>query len=244
MTTSEQARADAMADAETLRRVCFGSGSLANDLAVQASSEGTRAGLVATGKVWCGTSAYDYARFAAHAAFRAVPGLRGDLRRVCPGLITGVFLAVLVLAGCGGGSTWTPTEASNPVEDALISDTAKWAGVKSVKVRGEITDEVLDAQKVEGLVGFYDRGVAWYYRPMVAKYVSIEDEPGHETAGNVSAHEVCHAVTGPQHDIPHWDCMASIARPTYPRPTIYDPHGYAGPAFARIPADAQLGGVR
>jgi hypothetical protein len=79
MTTSEQARADAMADAETFMRVLgicypvskdsYGAAYHAQWCAEQALIESSP-----NGRIQC---AYAYAAASARAAFRAVPGLRG-----------------------------------------------------------------------------------------------------------------------------------------------------------------------
>jgi len=137
-----------------------------------------------------------------------------------------------VLSGCG--FKYLPTEASDPIEEELLKKTALFAGVKNLQVHGEITETITDSQKVEGLVGWYDKGVAWYWRPAIMKYVSLSGElcpeaPRCELAVNIAAHEVCHAVSA-QHDPQHWECSASLAKPTYPRPTIL----WTGPAYERL----------
>jgi hypothetical protein len=128
------------------------------------------------------------------------------------------FACSLLLVGCG--FRYEPTGASGAVEEALLSYTAKHAGELSLRVRGEITDTIAENQKKAGQVdptGWYSAGVAWYYRTRVRETVSLEPEPGHETADNVAAHEVCRAVSS-FHDLIHWQCSAKIAVPTYPRP--------------------------
>jgi hypothetical protein len=71
---SEQARADAMADAETLRRVAASMPHIGDQMSwelVEAGNNGASSRFPDT--------AYMTTRFvAARAAFRAVPGLRGD----------------------------------------------------------------------------------------------------------------------------------------------------------------------
>jgi hypothetical protein len=73
MSKSEQARADAMADAETLRR---------SSLKIRAF-DADRESLVST--ISCGRAtsacAYFTGKALAHVAFRAVPGLRGEATR-------------------------------------------------------------------------------------------------------------------------------------------------------------------
>jgi hypothetical protein len=70
MTLSEQARADAMADAETLRNYGWQTGGDLNSLLHRCGSFSR----------WApqGPRFVDAAIYAASAAFRAVPGLRGD----------------------------------------------------------------------------------------------------------------------------------------------------------------------
>jgi hypothetical protein len=70
MTASEQARADALADAETLMLALY-----APDPHGWARSFGFKGGL---GRVYFHGTALENSRAAASAAFRACPGLRGD----------------------------------------------------------------------------------------------------------------------------------------------------------------------
>lgn len=71
MTPSEQARADAMADAETLRLAW-------RDLCGWPKDPCIFEGWLKSGSGWDRQFARATARQSAHAAFRAVPGLRGD----------------------------------------------------------------------------------------------------------------------------------------------------------------------
>ena len=128
------------------------------------------------------------------------------------------FVIAVLLGACG--FAYEPTSATTAVELMLLSETARHAATLGAKVRGEITETISTGQIPcvgPWPTGWYQAGVAWYYRPMVGKYVSIEPEAGHETATNVSAHECCHVVS-PFHDVVHWRCSASIATPTYPYP--------------------------
>lgn len=128
----------------------------------------------------------------------------------------------LLATSCG--FRYEATAPGNPVEEALLSETARAAGAIGVRVRGEITDTISPAQLSPGVpapTAWYSGGVAWFYRPMIAKYVSIDPEPGRETARNVATHEVCHAVSY-HHDLAHWECMNTYAVPTYPRPVAAD----------------------
>lgn len=132
-----------------------------------------------------------------------------------------VVMGVLTAIGCSG-SGYTTVEPSSLVEDMLISETSRHAATLKVNVRGEITDHLPSSQVPkpgQGTPsGWYDGGVAYYYRPML-HVVSIEVEAGKETATNVSAHEVCHAKH-PHHDLQHWLCSDDLATPTYPKPRV------------------------
>lgn len=131
------------------------------------------------------------------------------------GILALVALATL-MTGCGMAS---PTAASDftPVEQALVDDTARWAGQLGVSVRGEITTQRYDTPQGRA-AGWYQGGVAYYDREMVAEYVRLVPTPGCETASNVAAHEVAHAIYS-AHDISHWCCTVHMgAVPTYPAP--------------------------
>ena len=135
-----------------------------------------------------------------------------------------VLIACLALlaSGCGGFS-WPTLAPEADVESVLLAETRRASDALGVKVEGRITDEWSPGQ-VEAAAGgqaalaWYTPGVAWYYRPLVAKHVSIEPEGGKETARNVAAHEVAHAVSI-GHGCAHWRCAyAAGATPTYPNP--------------------------
>ena len=130
----------------------------------------------------------------------------------------------LSLSSCSElGFKYSAVSASDVVEEMLISETRRIASAASKNVRGEITEKISPSQCPPGQeapVAWYLAGVAWYYRPQVKRFVSIDPAPYRETATNVSGHEVCHAVTGPQHDLRHWECMNRYAFPTYPRPGV------------------------
>lgn len=130
---------------------------------------------------------------------------------------------IVLLAGCN--FRYEPTAANSVLEEALLSETARAAGALNVRVHGEITDTISPAQ-IEQVnqaggkgtpTGWYQAGVAWYYRPRIEPTVSIDPTPGKETARNIAGHEVCHAISF-FHDTAHWNCMNSVAAPTYPRP--------------------------
>lgn len=125
---------------------------------------------------------------------------------------------LLVLTECS--FRYEATSPSDPIEEALLSETAWAAGAMGVEVHGEITDTISPAQRVVGQsdpVAWYAAGVAWYYRPQVQRYVSLTPEPYKETAKNIAVHEVCHALHR-NHDLAHWECMNKWASPTYPYP--------------------------
>lgn len=124
---------------------------------------------------------------------------------------------VLLLVGC---FRYEPTVATNVLEEALLSETARAAGAMGVRVHGEITDTISSAQRVAGRpdpTGWYQAGVAWYYRPRIEPTVSIDPAPGKETARNIAAHEVAHAKHR-NHDCAHWCLCNKFAVPTYPSP--------------------------
>lgn len=150
------------------------------------------------------------------------------------GIIAALALVGALVVGCS--FKYQPTGASSEVEGVLLKETARSAGALSVNVHGEITETISKGQQAPGQndpVGWYQAGVAWYYRPQVARYVSLEPEAGHETARNVAGHEVCHAVSF-FHDLKHWECMNGVAAPTYPRPSAGGT--WTGAAFASVPA--------
>jgi len=155
------------------------------------------------------------------------------------------IITFAALLGGGCGFKYEPTAPSDGVEEMLLSETLRIASAASVKVRGEMTETIASGQVVMGQeapTAWYSAGVAWFYRPQVKRFVSIEPEPGHETATNVAGHEVCHAVTGPMHGRRHWQCMSRYAGPTYPEPAS---GVWTGAAYARIGGDhGLLGGVQ
>jgi hypothetical protein len=123
--------------------------------------------------------------------------------------------AAALLTGCAAAY---PTEASDgfsPVEMALVDQTARWAGQLGVRVRGEITNRMHPGLASVNPTAWYEAGVAYYYRPNVERLVRLVPTPGCETAANVAAHEVAHAIYY-AHDISHWCCAIHMgATPTY-----------------------------
>lgn len=138
--------------------------------------------------------------------------------------IIGVFaLIAMCLALTGCGTFAHPTEAEETfttVERALVDQTARFAAELGVSVRGKITSRLhptyVNANAVA--VAWYERGVAYYYRPSVARHVSLVPEPGKETVASIASHEVCHALY-PHHEWQHWECNTKLSgQATYPRP--------------------------
>ena len=129
-------------------------------------------------------------------------------------------LVILLTALCGCGAVAPTVDPATELEMLLIAETSRFAGMMGVQVRGEITDQHYTGIGPSGpweATGWYQAGVAYYNRGMVAKTVSIDVEPYKETASNVACHEVAHALE-PQHDIKHWTLMSRYCVPTYPRP--------------------------
>lgn len=135
-----------------------------------------------------------------------------------------------VSVGCGASSALvSPT---SDVESALVAYTGEFAARLGLKVRGEITDQHYPGS-LEA-VGWYQAGVAYYYRPLVSEQVTLEDgvcpaAPACELASGVAAHEVCHAEQEHRsrpyaHDAFLWCCMKKLGtRPTFPYPVIGEP---------------------
>jgi hypothetical protein len=136
-------------------------------------------------------------------------------------LCAAVYLSVWCLALSACGIKLLTLSSSGEVEAKLISETARFAGMQQVSVRGVITDAQYTGTYPNGdkweATGWYSAGVAYYNRAMVAKTVSIEPEAYKETATNVACHEVCHYLW-PSHNMAHWQCMNKWAQPTYPIP--------------------------
>lgn len=128
---------------------------------------------------------------------------------------------VLALLAVGCGFKYQTSGATSEVEGALLGYTDTFAAKLGARVRGEIATNRAQAQ--DDAAGWYLAGVAYYYRPAVAEYVTLTDgdcpaAPRCELASGVAAHEVCHAKW-PQHDTHHWCCMRNLGvRPTYPPP--------------------------
>jgi len=143
--------------------------------------------------------------------------IRNELIAWTIGLLS-MAAAAALLAGCAAAYPTEPDEAFSAVEMALVDHTARFAGQLGVNVRGEITIKMHPGLASLNPTGWYEAGVAYYYRPNVERYVCLVPTPGGQTASNVAAHEVAHAIYYP-HDISHWCCTKHMgAEPTYPAP--------------------------
>lgn len=130
-----------------------------------------------------------------------------------------ISAAALLLTGCGlANPSAVSASTFTSVEMALVDDTARWAGQLGVKVEGRITTDRYVLPDGAEAAGWYSGGIAYYNRDMAAKWISLVPEPGRETAANVAAHEVAHAIYH-NHDASHWCCTQHMgAGPTYPAP--------------------------
>lgn len=146
--------------------------------------------------------------------------MRRDIREVLVAWIIGLLALTAMCAAFVGCAAPYPTEASETftsVEMALVDNTARFAAQLGVSVRGEITTRQYVTPQGRAL-GWYSAGVAYYDRAMVAQYVRLVPTPGCETASDVAAHEVAHALYH-NHDAQHWCCTRHMgATPTYPAP--------------------------
>ena len=122
-----------------------------------------------------------------------------------------LVIAALLAASCG--NVYNPVSSSGTEQEAwVLAETARIAGVLNVRVHGELTDHVYSPGEGQVAAGWYEGGVAYYYRPWIMKQ-SLE------TLTDVAGHEVCHAVSF-FHDAAHWRCMAQVAHPTYAFPEV------------------------
>lgn len=151
--------------------------------------------------------------------------MRRDTREVLVAWTIGLLsliAAAFLFTSCAAQSPVEASETFTSTEMALVDNTARWAGQRGVKVRGEITTERYTGVDADGksweAAGWYKAGVAYYNRDMVARWVTLVPTPGCETAANVAAHEVAHALYH-AHDAQHWCCTQHMgATPTYPAP--------------------------
>jgi len=151
--------------------------------------------------------------------------VRRDTREVLVAWTIGLLsiaAAAALLTGCTAARPTEASETYTTIEMALVDNTARWAGQLGVKVRGEITTERYTGVDASGVAweatGWYIAGVAYYNREQVARWVRLVPTPGCETAANVAAHEVAHALYH-AHDAQHWCCTQHMgATPTYPAP--------------------------
>lgn len=128
------------------------------------------------------------------------------------GMRRALLAAALLVAACGDPLTATVRSSGTEQEAHVLAETARFAGMLHVQVRGALT-ETIGRPTCEGWIpyGWYKDGVAYFYRPAVQRH-SLDE------VSTWAAHEVCHAKTGKEHDLAHWECVASISTPTYPRP--------------------------
>jgi hypothetical protein len=135
------------------------------------------------------------------------------------------LLAISMLAGCLRSPTGL--ESDSEAEAQVLKDTARFAGALSVRVHGEVTDRRYDIPAGTGgcpkggascyATGWYQSGVAWYYRPGIA---SAWDIGGSALIRDIAAHETCHAIES-GHNPLHVACIRSLgAVPTYDPATI------------------------
>ena len=142
--------------------------------------------------------------------------IRNELIAWTIGLLS-MAAAAALLAGCAAAYPTEPDEEFSAVEMALVDNTARFAGQLGVNVRGEITTKQYVTPEGRA-TGWYLAGVAYYDREMVEQHVRLVPTPGCQTASNVAAHEVAHAIYY-LHDISHWCCTKHMgAEPTYPAP--------------------------
>jgi hypothetical protein len=137
------------------------------------------------------------------------------------GLLALIALA-LVFVGCADAQ-WAPVEPTTVNESIVLAETERFSRLLGVHVTGHVTNSayIIGHQYAAGwYVGQNGKGAvgdAYYYIPtMRTLRPAVTDGP--ESVVNVASHEVCHAVTGPDHNLSHWECMGRFATPTYPRP--------------------------
>lgn len=107
-------------------------------------------------------------------------------------------VGALLFAGCGAG---IPTvEPVDGREAFVIAETARYAGMLGLRVRGKITDRTQWYAPGEAgcpssppigcyAAGYYSAGVAYFYRPWVGRQERA-------ALSQVACHEVCHAAPG------------------------------------------------
>lgn len=128
-------------------------------------------------------------------------------------------MLVIILGGCGLSRDITSPSTGTAEEEHVLAETARFAGALSVKVHGELTDSKYTMPAGIGgcpkdsysgclASGWFDAGVAYYYRPHILTY-----SLGLLT--DVAAHETCHAIER-GHNFLHQTCIRSVgAIPTY-----------------------------
>ncbi len=97
------------------------------------------------------------------------------------------ILALLI--SCGGTTIVAPD--GDPREQHVLDETARFAGILHVNIRGALTDHVYEVRCSDGTMcpaaGWYEGGTAYYWRPNL-----LERDLAYGTA--LAAHETCHAL--------------------------------------------------
>lgn len=136
----------------------------------------------------------------------------------------GVLVGMLFAAGCAGLPTVDPVGEN---EAFVIAETARYAGLLGLRVRGEITERTTWYAPGEGgcptsppvgcyAAGYYSAGVAYFYRPWVDRQTDPRE------LSRVAAHEVCHGSGGAAYLGHGADWQACMVRAGWPDagPTI------------------------
>ena len=118
-----------------------------------------------------------------------------DSLRVVISCGLGVGLLLILVATFGCGAVPTGPDSGDPREAHILAETARFAAALRVSVRGVVTDQaylvpapkpLFTGEKVPA-AGWYDDGIAYYYRPVVLRLTL-------ESVSALAAHETCHAL--------------------------------------------------
>lgn len=116
------------------------------------------------------------------------------------------LVAALALATLSCGSRWTAVGPSDPREEHVLAETARFAAVLGVRIRGVVTEDIYAVKGSDGepvpAAGWYESGVAYYWRPEL-----LRRDLDFGTA--LAAHEVCHAISR-RHDDKHAECVRRL----------------------------------
>lgn len=126
------------------------------------------------------------------------------------------FLVAMTLALVACARDQGPTDPSAVVpatterEVYILNETSKYAGLLDVKVVGVIStyQYKVECQGIQGACnafGWYNRGVAYYWREAVN-----DEQYSTQTLTFVAQHEVCHAVDI-THGSRHQACVEGLA---------------------------------